>query len=113
MNKKMYVGNLSYQANESEIRELFEAYGGVNDVFIVKNRESGRPRGFAFVTMDTVEQMTDAVENLNGVEFLGRTLTINEARPREERPHTGHGNYNHSGGRRAKYDRNDGDKGGQ
>ncbi len=89
MNTKMYVGNLSYDATDSGIRELFEAHGTVTDVFIVKDRESGRPRGFAFVSMETVEQMNAAVEGLNGVEFEGRALTINEARPREERPQGG------------------------
>ncbi|MDP4777578.1 MAG: RNA-binding protein [Opitutales bacterium] len=91
MNTKMYVGNLSYDANDGEIRELFEAHGTVSDVFIVKDRESGRPRGFAFVSMETVEEMNAAIEGLNGAEFMGRNLTINEARPREERPQGGGG----------------------
>ncbi|MEO0510536.1 MAG: RNA-binding protein [Verrucomicrobiota bacterium] len=91
MNTKMYVGNLSYDATDSDIREFFEAHGTVTDVFIVKDRESGRPRGFAFVSMETPEQMTAAIEGLNGQEFLGRPLTINEARPREERPQGGGG----------------------
>lgn len=104
MNTKMYVGNLSYDATDSEIRELFEAFGTVTDVFIVKDRESGRPRGFAFVTMETVEQMNAAIEGLNGEEFFGRALAINEARPREERPQGGggygggRGGYNRGGG---------------
>ena len=93
----MYVGNLSYDATDSEIRELFEAHGTVTDVFIVKDRESGRPRGFAFVSMGTVEEMNAAIEGLNGVEFSGRALTINEARPREERPQGG--GYGGGGGR--------------
>ena len=97
MNTKMYVGNLSYDATDSEIRELFEAHGTVTDVFIVKDRESGRPRGFAFVSMETVEEMNAAIEGLNGVEFSGRALTINEARPREERPQGG--GYGGGGGR--------------
>jgi RNA recognition motif-containing protein len=85
MNTKMYVGNLSYDATDSDIRELFEAHGTVSDVFIVKDRESDRPRGFAFVSMETPEEMNAAIEGLNGAEFAGRALTINEARPREER----------------------------
>ncbi|MEC8405524.1 MAG: RNA-binding protein [Verrucomicrobiota bacterium] len=85
MNSKMYVGNLSFDASFEEIKRLFEAHGGVEDVFIVKDRESGRPRGFAFVTMETKESMDTAIEALNGEEFLGRPLVINEARPREER----------------------------
>ena len=120
MNAKMYVGNLSYNATDSEIRELFEAHGEVTDVFIVKDRESGRPRGFAFVTMGAPEQMNAAIEALNGEEFLGRNLTINEARPREERPQGGggRGGFNRGGGRggdrgdrRGGYDR--GDRGGR
>lgn len=85
MEQKLYLGNLSYDATREEIQSLFETYGTVNDVFIVKDRESGRPRGFAFVTMDTKESMQAAMEGLNGTEFMGRELTINEARPREER----------------------------
>jgi len=93
----MYVGNLSYDATDADIRSLFEAHGTVSDVFIVRDRESGRPRGFAFVSMETKEQMDAAIEALNGVEFLGRNLAINEARPREERPAGGRGGF--SGGR--------------
>ncbi len=83
-NTKLYVGNLSYQSTQEEIQSLFESYGAVSDVFIVKDRESGRPRGFAFVTMETKEAMLAASEGLNGTEFMGRTLSINEARPRED-----------------------------
>ena len=106
MNTKMYVGNLSYDATDSDIRELFEVHGTVSDVFIVKDRESGRPRGFAFVSMETPEEMNAAIEGLNGSELAGRALTINEARPREERPQGGgyggggdRGGYNRGGGR--------------
>lgn len=94
----MYVGNLSYDANESDLRELFEAHGTVSDVFIVKDRESGRPRGFAFVTMESKEAMDAAIEALNGEDFLGRNLTINEARPREEGGGGGRGGDRRSGG---------------
>lgn len=127
MNTKMYVGNLSYDATDGDIRELFEAHGTVTDVFIVKDRESGRPRGFAFVSMENPEQMNAAIEGLNGEEFLGRALTINEARPREERPQGGgggggggRGGFNRGGGGggrggdrggRGGYDR--GDRGGR
>ena len=104
----MYVGNLSYDATDSDIRELFEAHGTVSDVFIVKDRESGRPRGFAFVSMETSEEMNAAIEGLNGEEFAGRALTINEARPREERPQGG-GGYNRGGDRRGR----GGDRGGR
>lgn len=111
----MYVGNLSYDATDSDIRELFEAHGTVSDVFIVKDRESGRPRGFAFVSMETPEEMNAAIEGLNGEEFAGRALTINEARPREERPQGGGGGYG-GGGDRGGYKRGGGrggDRGGR
>lgn len=87
----MYVGNLAFDAGFEDIKSLFESHGGVEDVFIVKDRESGRPRGFAFVTMDTKESMEAAINALNGEEFMGRPLVINEARPREERPPRGGG----------------------
>lgn len=112
----MYVGNLSYDATDSDIRELFEAHGTVTDVFIVKDRESGRPRGFAFVSMETAEQMNAAIEGLNGEEFLGRSLTINEARPREERPQGGRGGFgggNRGGDRRERSSRGGYDRGGR
>ncbi|MFP4260774.1 MAG: RNA recognition motif domain-containing protein [Opitutales bacterium] len=114
MNTKMYVGNLSYDATDQDLRELFEAHGTVTDVFIVKDRESGRARGFAFVSMGTPEEMNAAIEGLNGEEFLGRALTINEARPREERPQGGRkfggggggrGGFNRGGGRGDRDDR--------
>ena len=115
----MYVGNLSYDATDSDIRELFEAHGTVSDVFIVKDRESGRARGFAFVSMGTPEEMNAAIEGLNGQEFLGRALTINEARPREERPQGGggyggggRGGYGGGGGGRGGFNRGGGGRGG-
>ena len=107
----MYVGNLSYDATDSDIRQLFEAHGTVSDVFIVKDRESGRPRGFAFVSMETPEEMNAAIEGLNGEEFAGRALTINEARPREERPQGG--GYNRDGDRRGRGGYGGGDRGGR
>jgi RNA recognition motif-containing protein len=99
MNSKMYVGNLAWSATENDIRELFSQYGTVTDVAIPTDRESGRPRGFAFVTMDSKEGMDAAIAGLNGKDFLGRPLTINEARPREERPAYGGGGG--GGGRRG------------
>ena len=91
MNTKMYVGNLPFKASEADLRDLFSQYGGVTDVFLPMDRESGRPRGFAFVSMDTPEAMTAAINGLNGQDFGGRALTINEARPKEERPSFGGG----------------------
>ncbi|SKA80553.1 RNA recognition motif. (a.k.a. RRM, RBD, or RNP domain) [Prosthecobacter debontii] len=91
MNTKMYVGNLPFSATDVDVRDLFAQYGGVTDVFLPMDRESGRPRGFAFVTMDTPEAMTAAITNLHGKDFNGRSLTVNEARPKEERPAFGGG----------------------
>ena len=110
----MYVGNLSFDASFEDIKSLFEAHGGVEDVFIVKDRESGRPRGFAFVTMETKEGMDKATEALNGEEFLGRPLVINEARPREERSGGGRnfGGDRRGGGRNFGGDRRGGGGGG-
>lgn len=81
----MYVGNLPFSATETEIRDLFGQYGAVTDVYLPQDRDSGRPRGFAFVSMETAEGMNNAINELNGKEWNGRTLAINEARPKEER----------------------------
>jgi cold-inducible RNA-binding protein len=91
MNSKMYVGNLPFSATEEELRALFSDYGTVTDVHLPMDRDSGRPRGFAFVTMDTPTAMTEAIKALNEKEFGGRNLTINEARPQTERPAYGGG----------------------
>ncbi len=91
MNTKMYVGNLPFDASEADIRELFSVHGQVNEVFVVMDRESGRPRGFAFVTMNDREGMDAAIRELDGKDFNGRNLNVNEARPREERPSFGGG----------------------
>ena len=96
--KKIYVGNLPYTATEDEIRELFEQYGGVESVILINDRETGRPRGFGFVEMG--ESDADAaIEALNGVRFGGRSLTINEARPRS-RNFSGGGGGGRGGGYR-------------
>ncbi|TDU68001.1 RNA recognition motif-containing protein [Prosthecobacter fusiformis] len=100
MNTKMYVGNLPFSATDVDLRDLFAQFGGVTDVFLPMDRESGRPRGFAFVSMDTPEAMTAAITGLNGKDFGGRSLTINEARPKEERPAFGGGG---GGGSRGGY----------
>jgi RNA recognition motif-containing protein len=86
MNTKMYVGNLPFSATQEDIQALFSQFGSVTDVFLPMDRVSGRPRGFAFVTMGTPEEMQAAINGLNGQEFGGRKLGINEARPKEERP---------------------------
>lgn len=84
MSKKIYVGNLPYNSSEEEVRELFEQYGAVESVIIPTDRETGKPRGFGFVKMET-EAADAAIEGLEGTEFGGRTLRVNEARERERR----------------------------
>ena len=79
---RIYVGNLSFSSTEEGVRELFSEYGEVVDVSLITDRETGRPRGFGFVEMRNQDEAQKAIESLNGVEFEGRTLTINEARSR-------------------------------
>ena len=86
MNTKMYVGNLPFKATDVELRELFSQHGEVTDVHLPMDRESGRPRGFAFVSMDSPAAMNAAIQAIHGFNWQGRELTVNEARPREERP---------------------------
>ena len=99
MNTKMYVGNLSFDVTESDLHELFGTHGAVSEVSLVMDRETGRPRGFAFITMADKSGMDNAIRDLNGKPFQGRPLTVNEARPREERPSFGGGGG--GGGRRS------------
>lgn len=79
---KIYVGNLSYNTTQAALEEQFGAYGQVEEVAIINDRETGRPRGFAFVTMANSEEGQQAIDGMNGVELDGRTLTVNEARPK-------------------------------
>ncbi|MHC4130321.1 MAG: RNA recognition motif domain-containing protein [Planctomycetota bacterium] len=81
----IYVGNLSFEATEDELRGLFEEHGEVLKVNIITDRDTGRPRGFGFVEMADASKGRTAVEQVNGREVGGRTLTINEAKPRESR----------------------------
>ena len=83
-NSKLYVGNMSFKTSEDELRSAFAQYGSVADVFVAMDKMSGRPRGFAFVTMSTPEEAKLAAEKLNGTDLGGRALTVNEARPKEE-----------------------------
>lgn len=85
----IYVGNLPYSTSGDDLRAAFEAYGQVSSANVVKDRESGESRGFGFVEMSSDDEARTAIEALNGKEFQGRTLKINEARPREERPRGG------------------------
>jgi RNA recognition motif-containing protein len=89
--KNIYVGNLSFDASEDQVRSLFEAYGAVEKVSIITDRDTGQPRGFAFVEMPDDDAASKAMEALNGSNLGGRNLNINEARPKVERPRGGGG----------------------
>src|SRR5664279_5493351 len=86
MSTKLFVGNLSFNATQEQLQDLFGAHGTVVEVDVIKDKFSGRPRGFAFVTMETKEAADAAIQAVNGKDIDGRALTVNEARPREDRP---------------------------
>jgi RNA recognition motif-containing protein len=91
METKLFVGNLSWDVSESALQEAFSQHGPVSEVKVVMDRDTGKPRGFAFVTMGTKEAADAAIKAMNGAELQGRALTVNEARAREERPGGGRG----------------------
>jgi|SRR5262245_2421245 len=97
---KLYVGNLSFETTENDLQDLFEQHGTVNEVHLMMDRMTGKSRGFAFVTMNDDTQATAAMNALNGKELSGRALTVNQARPREERPRPYGGNRSFTGNRR-------------
>ena len=99
MSTKLFVGNLSFNTTENDLQDLFAAHGTVTSVDLIMDKFSGRPRGFAFVTMETKEGAEAAIQALQGKNVGGRDLTVNEARPREERPaRSGGGGYGGGGG---------------
>jgi cold-inducible RNA-binding protein len=98
--KNIFVGNLSFGATEDALRSLFEAYGTVDRVSIVTDRDSGQPRGFAFVEMTNDPEGDKAIAGLNGTDLDGRTMNVNEARPKTERPRGGGGGGGFGRGRR-------------
>lgn len=87
--KKIYVGNLSFQTTEQQLEAAFAAHGTVASVSIVRDRQTGNSRGFGFVEMESDEEAAAAIASLNGTQLGGRTLTVNEARPRTDRPRGG------------------------
>jgi cold-inducible RNA-binding protein len=95
MNTKLFVGNLSFNTTENDLQDAFAAHGTVVEANLMTDRTSGRPRGFGFVTMSTPEEAKSAIDALNGAALDGRNLTVNEARPKEERSSGGR-----DGGRR-------------
>jgi len=95
MSNKLFVGNLSFNTTESELNTAFGAHGTVTETNLMMDRETGRPRGFGFITMSSAEEAQKAIEGMNGKDMDGRALTVNVAKPREERAPGGGG-----GGRR-------------
>ena len=94
---RIYVGNFGYETSEQKLREAFEAHGQVQEVKMIQDRDTGRPKGFAFVEMPTKAEAQAAIGALNGKEIGGRAITVNEARPRVERSYGAGGGY--GGGR--------------
>ena len=97
--KKLYVGNLTYNVNESDLEALFTPFGTVQSAQVIVDRDTNRSKGFGFVEMDTDAQAQAAIQGLNDHEHDGRRLTVNEAKPREERGGGGRGGYGGGGGR--------------
>ena len=102
MGKKLYVGNLSYSVSSSSLEQLFSEYGEVVSADVIMDRDSGRSKGFGFVEMGSEQEAEAAIAALNGNEHDGRSLTVNEARPREQRSGGGYGGGG-GGGRRGRY----------
>jgi RNA recognition motif-containing protein len=98
MGKKLYVGNLSYDTTDSELQDLFAQYGTVASAQIIMDRDTGRSKGFGFVEMGSDSEAQAAIAGLSGKPFAGRNLTVNEARPKEERGGGGGGSYGGGGG---------------
>jgi RNA recognition motif-containing protein len=96
----IYVGNLSYEATDTTIREVFESFGEVTSAKVIKDKYTGQSRGFGFVEMPTLSQAQAAIKSLNGRELQGKPLSVNEARAREDQGRTGRGRMNQSGPRK-------------
>ena len=106
MSNKLFVGNLSFDTTENDLNDLFAAHGTVTEANLMMDRDSGRPRGFGFVTMSSAEEAQKAIAALNGKDVGGRALTVNVAKPREERAPGGGGRGGQGGGgggRRERY----------
>ena len=101
--KNLYVGNLPHSTTEAELRNLLEAHGAVEKITLVTDRDTGRSRGFGFVEMTNASEADKAIAALNGTDLGGRTLTINEAKPKAERPRGG-GRFGGGGGGRGRDD---------
>jgi RNA recognition motif-containing protein len=98
--KRLYIGNLNYQVNSSELEQMLSEHGAVQSAEVISDRMTGRSKGFGFVEMGTDEEAQAAIDALNGQEHMGRSLTVNEARPRQPREGGGGG---YGGGGRGRY----------
>ena len=103
MNNKLFVGNLSFKTTENDLQDMFAAHGTVIEANLMTDRSTGRPRGFGFVTMSTEEEAQKAAEALNGQSVDGRALTVNMARPKEERSGNERGGRRQFSGSRNRY----------
>ncbi len=103
MGKKLYVGNLSYDVDNNALQELFTPHGTVESAQIITDRDTGRSKGFGFVEMSSDTEAQAAIAALNGQQHGGRALTVNEAKPREERPRGNFGGGGGGGGGRGRY----------
>jgi RNA recognition motif-containing protein len=103
MNKKLYVGGLSYSVTDSQLRDMFTSHGTVESAKVVTDRDSDRSRGFGFVEMGTQEEAEKAIAALNGTQQDGRSLTVNISKPREDRPSRGGGGGGGGGYNRDRY----------
>jgi RNA recognition motif-containing protein len=98
MGRKLYVGNLNYDVDSSALQEMFAPYGTVESAEVIQDRDTGRSKGFGFVQMGSDAEAQAAIQALSGQENGGRNLTVNEAKPREERPRSGGGGGGYGGG---------------
>ncbi len=103
MSNKLFVGNLSFETTENDLQDAFAAHGTVTETNLMTDRTTGRPRGFGFITMGTPEEAQKAIAALNGSQLGGRALTVNVAKPREERTGGGGGGRREYGGSRNRY----------
>jgi len=103
MSNKLFVGNLSFNTTENDLQDAFAAFGTVTETNLMVDRMTNRPRGFGFVTMSSAEEAQKAIDGMHGKDMDGRALTVNVARPREDRPAGGGGGRREFGGGRNRY----------